>query len=251
MKGNALLERARASGRGGDGGSGRGQPAPTAGVVRQPGARPPGRAVIGGLLVAIAAVGAFVLATPDESPALEYVVADHAVAPGTRLQPSDLTTIAADLPPELARLAFTDASGLDGAVALGPLTRGQLVQRGAVAQAPLASFEVSLSLDADRALDGHLGPGERVAVLATYGSGPDAVTITIASDALVERVSQPTGLAVGTAELVTLGLGAELDVQAVVHAARSGELTLVRAESATNGLTYQAPTAVDLSEPGL
>ena len=115
------------------------------------------------------------------------------------------------------------------------------MQAGGVAAASPSPFEVSLALDGDRALDSRLASGEHVAVLATYGSGPDAETLTVASSALVERISKPTGLAVGTADIVTLGLPAEADVQAVVHAARAGELTLVRTDAATAGASYRPP----------
>jgi hypothetical protein len=236
---NALLERARAHG--GDRDATRSRR--VAGVVASRGRRPSGRALVGGLLVAIAAVGAFVLATPTPHAAIRYVVAAHSVEPGTRLTTADLTTVPVDLPPEQAALAFTEPSTLVGATSLGPLASGQLVQGPALARGPLSPFEVSLSVDSDRALDGHLESGEHVAVLATYGSGPDAVTLTVASTALVERLSKPTGLAVGTKDVVTLGLQAEADVDAVVHAARAGELTLVRTDSATLGLAYR-PTVV-------
>ncbi len=193
--------------------------------------------------MAIAAVGAFVLATPKPHAPTRYVVAAHSVEAGARLTAADLTTVPVDLPPEQAALAFTEPSTLAGATSLGPLASGQLVQAPALARGPLSPFEVSLSVDSDRALDGRLVSGEHVAVLATYGSGPDAVTLTVASTALVERLSKPAGLAVGTKDVVTLGLQAEADVDAVVHAARAGELTLVRTDSATLGLAYQ-PTVV-------
>ena len=238
---HALLERARAHG----GDPDESRPRQVAGVVASRGRRPSGRAVAGGLLVAIAAVGAFVIATPRPHAAVRYVVSAHSVEPGTRLTTADLTTVPVDLPPEQAALAFTEPSTLVGATSLGPLASGQLVQAPALADAPLSPFEVSLSIDADRALDGHLVSGEHVAVLATYGSGPDAVTLTVASTALVERLSRPTGLAVGTKDVVTLGLQAEADVDAVVHAARAGELTLVRTDSATPGFSYQPTLLAD------
>ena len=246
MKGtHALLERARATDRD-DGGS-----TAVAGTVGRRNAGVPGRAAIGGLLVALAAVGAFVLAMPKHATPPGYVVTTHEVAPGARLDGGDLTTVPIDLPPDVAAAAFTDASALAGTIALAPIGPGELVQAGAVGRSPLTPFEVSLSLDGDRALDGRLVAGERVAVMATYGTGPDAVTLTVASSALVERISKPTGLAAGTADVVTLGLPIEADMQAVVHAARAGELTLVRTESATSGLVYQPPIVADPLETGL
>jgi len=237
---NALLERARAGRSAHEDARAR----PTAGVVGTRSGRLPARAIVGGLLVAVAGVGAFVLAAPSDHSRAEYVVASRAIDPGERIEASDLTVAAIELPPELATHAFTDASALVGTVVLGPMTPGELIQAGAIANAALSPFEVAVSLDGDRALDGRLTPGEHVAVLATYGSGPDAETLTVASSALIERVSKPTGLAVGTADIVTLGLPAEADAQAVVHAARAGELTLVRTDAATPGASYQPPLVV-------
>ncbi|HTN81280.1 MAG TPA: SAF domain-containing protein [Acidimicrobiales bacterium] len=244
MKGtNALLERARAAERD-DASSGT-----TAGKVGGRRQGPPGRAVVGGLLIAVAAVGAFVIATPKGRPSSPYVVAAHAIDPGTALTADDLTTAQLDLSPELAGHAFTRPQDIVGSIARSPLEPGELVQRGAIGSSRAATFEVSLSLDGDRALDGRLAPGERVAVIATYGSGPDAVTLTVAPSALVERVSKPSGLAVGTAIVVTIGLDGEIDTQAVVHAARAGQLTLVRTDLATAGLAYQPPVTDRSVEP--
>jgi SAF domain len=242
MKGtNALLERARAQVTD----RGEGRSSAMAGTVGKRNAGVPGRAAIGGLLVALAAIGAYVLAMPNHAAPPAYVVVTHEVAPGSHLDDSDLATVPIDLPPDVAAASFTDPSALRGAIALAPIGPGELVQAGAVGRSPLTPFEMSLSLDGDRALDGRLVAGERVAVMATYGTGADAVTLTVASSALVERISKPTGLAIGTEDVVTLGLPIETDMQAVVHAARAGELTLVRTDSATSGAVYQPPIVAD------
>jgi hypothetical protein len=115
------------------------------------------------------------------------------------------------------------------------------LQSGAVGARALAPFEVAVSVEGDRSLDGQPRPGERVAVLATYGTGPDAATFTVVGEALVERVTRPSGLAVGTTDVVTVGLATETEAQAVVHAARAAELTFVRTEAAVAGSAYVAP----------
>ena len=142
----------------------------------------------------------------------------------------------------LSDAAFTAPDQLIDRVALVPLAAGELVQSGAVGDRALAPFEVAVSVDGDRALDGQLRSGERVAVLATYGSGPDAATFTVVGEALVERVTRPSGLAVGTTDVVTVGLATETEAQAVVHAARAAELTFVRTDAAEMGSAYLAPT---------
>jgi Flp pilus assembly protein CpaB len=199
--------------------------------------------VVGGLLVALAGLGAFVIATPDAGPRHHYVVAAHDIDPGTRIDSGDLELITADLPEAFSGGVFTAPAQLVDRVALAPLSAGELVQAGAVGARSLAPFEVAVAVDADRSLDGQLRPGERVAVLATYGTDSDSVTFTVVSEALVERVTRPSGLAVGTTDVVTVGLATEADAHAVVHAARTAELTFVRAESAVAGSVYVAPGA--------
>jgi hypothetical protein len=193
------------------------------------------------LLVALAGLGAFVIAMPVSGPQHRYVVAANAIEPGTRIRAGDLELVAADLPEGLSGAAFTTPDLLVDRVALAPLAAGELVQSGAVGPRSLAPFEVAVSVEGDRSLDGQLRPGERVAVLATYGTGPDAATFTVVGEALVERVTRPSGLAVGTTDVVTVGLATETEAQAVVHAARAAELTFVRTEAAVAGSAYVAP----------
>ena len=218
-----------------------GRDARPAGVVRRRSRHLTGRALVGGLLIAVAGLGAFVLASPDAEPDQRYVVAAHAIEPGARIGAGDLELLAADLPDVLAGGAFTTPDQLIDRVALAPLATGELVQSGAVGVRSKAPFEVAVSVEGDRSLDGQLRPGEQVAVLATYGTGRDAATFTVVGEALVERVTRPSGLAVGTTDVVTVGLATETEAQAVVHAARAAELTFVRAEAAVTGSAYVAP----------
>jgi SAF domain len=235
--GHALLERGRGDAATPDDA----RSSSTAGVVGRRSRRLTGRAAVGGLLVALAGLGAFVIAMPDSGPAHRYVIAAHAIEPGTRIGEGDLELVAADLPEALSGAAFTAPDQLNDRVALAPIAAGELVQSGAVGARALAPFEVAVSVEGDRSLDGQLRPGERVAVLATYGSGPDAATFTVVGEALVERITRPSGLAVGTTDVVTVGLATETEAQAVVHAARAAELTFVRTEAAVAGSAYVAP----------
>ncbi len=76
--GHALLERGR-----GDAATPEdGRDARPAGVVRRRSRHLTGRALVGGLLIAVAGLGAFVLASPDAEPDQRYVVAAHAIEPG-------------------------------------------------------------------------------------------------------------------------------------------------------------------------
>ena len=121
----------------------------------------------------------------------------------------------------------------------------QRAQAGGVAAASSSPFEVLLVFDGDRALDTLVCVRRaRGGRSPRTGAAPTAETLTVAYTALVERISKPTGLAVGTADVVTLGLQAEADAEAVVHARVVPESHLVRTDAATAGASYRPPLSV-------
>lgn len=199
-------------------------------------AGPNGRALLGALLVTVAAVGAFALARSGSAPpTTRYAVAVRAVAPGERLAAGDLELRAMELPEGVRRLSFTDPARLVGAVALGPLAADQLVQSPTVALDADARtaigprHEVTFPVARDRA-PAALRRGERVAVLATFGTGSDARTVVSVPDAVVlafEAEGEGIG-ARGTARL-TLGLPDAGLVLDAVHATQVAEVSVVRA----------------------
>src|SRR5947209_18990130 len=74
---------------------------------------PSGRAVTGGFLVAIAALGTFsAYRSTAAGPTHRYLVAARDIAAGTTVQPSDLATTTVDLPDDLARRAFTQPAAV-------------------------------------------------------------------------------------------------------------------------------------------
>ncbi len=86
---------------------------------------PGGRAVVGGFLVALAAVGTFAaytgaVADDDE----QYVVASQDLPLGHRLTEGDLARLPMELPPLLGARAYRNPSALVGAVVIAPLGRG-------------------------------------------------------------------------------------------------------------------------------
>ncbi|MBK9181094.1 MAG: hypothetical protein IPM45_16315 [Acidimicrobiales bacterium] len=198
--------------------------------------RPSGRAVLGGLLVAVSAVGIFLAAGGRGTPGQPYVVAARSLPPGTLLRASDLVTARLDLPRGFDGRVFADTAALEGAVTVAPLAAGDLVQASSVvAGAAPGSYELSLALDGDRAVDGRLAPGDRVAVVATYGTGDGAYSLTVVERALVVGVDSLDGSLGGAGSTVTLALPAAADGVAVAHAARAGEVTLLRATAAPAG----------------
>ena len=96
---------------------------------------PGGRAVVGGLLVTLAAVGVFVSwAAAGEDVTRPVVVAAADIRPGEVIGADDVEVRSLELPAALADGAYADPQPLVGAVAVAPLAEGELVQRSAVAE---------------------------------------------------------------------------------------------------------------------
>jgi Flp pilus assembly protein CpaB len=205
---------------------------PAGTVVRRRVGLPSGRAVAGGLLVTLAALG-IVAAYADarRPPSATWVVAARDLAPGTRLAAADLTVVRADLPPEVARNAFADPAPLTGAVLAGRVPRGGLLDAADLAPDDGAGPQhVSFAVEAARAVGGALRPGDRVDVVATWaGEGGGAWTEVVAAGVPVTDVggsgTSPVG---GRTVVVTLAPASQRDLLAIVHAVRAGNATLVR-----------------------
>jgi Flp pilus assembly protein CpaB len=201
--------------------------------------------------VVAAAVGAFAVTNDDgETPLPLRAVAGRSIAPGERLTAADVRLAPAALPAHETAL-FDGVDALEGATALAPLDEGDLVQRSAVRD-PMTpggrdAHEVAVRLGTAQALAGRLRPGERVDVLATFGTGADAETGRVAQAAVVLGVDPVEGLGGGSGELVvTLAVpfgGSALDV---THAAVAGTLTLVRAPEGTGDEASPEP---DIARP--
>lgn len=238
---------------GGDGGGGNSR------TLHRRRALPGGRAVTGGFLVALAAVGIFAAytdATADRRQS--YVVARHDFALGHRLSRSDLSFLPMDLPAPLRARSFRDPSELVGAVVVGPVSEGELVEASDVVARSGTGVgrELSFAIESARAVDGRLQPGEFVDVLASYGTGSDAYTVAVMRGARIVARSQPRrALGEGTDEVVTLSVPNRADSLAVAHAVSAGSVTLVRSvepptpAEAADRATYRAPGAGPAAPP--
>lgn len=192
-----------------------------------------GRAALGGLLVTLAALGTYVAATTDgDAGTVGAVVASRDLPPGTRLAAADLALSEVRLGPATARRVYADPHLVVGAVTLAPIAAGELVQAGAVSRDGDGSRHVSFAIEAARALAGRLGAGDRVDVLATFGSGPEAETAVVAARALVVAVDEGGGALGGAGLVVTVAVPSDEAARAVAHAASAASLTLVRATGA-------------------
>jgi Flp pilus assembly protein CpaB len=190
---------------------------------------PTSRALVGGLLVALAGVGTLVAwQRAAGSPEHEYAVASRPILPGETLSAEDVRLVPIDLPAGVAGAAFTDAGSVAERVALGPIGEGELVQLSELSDPGVAEAvaEVSLALDRDRAVDGRLRSGDVVDVFATYDDRTEAVVERVR----VVGVSDAGGASFtsGAQVTVTLALTDASRRAPVIHAARAGEVTLVR-----------------------
>ena len=200
---------------------------------------PGGRAVVGGFLVAVSAVGVFFAYTGATTEDKEhFVVARQDLPIGHRLAERDLVRLPMDLPSLLQARSYRSPSRLIGAVVIGPLSRGELVQASDVLSRPDGSGdrEISFPIESARAVDGRLRPGEFVDVLASYGSGNDGYTAVVVGGARVIHRSQARGsLGDGADEVITLSIPNRGDTLAVAHAGNAGSVTLVRAAAPSDG----------------
>ncbi|MGI8685749.1 MAG: SAF domain-containing protein [Acidimicrobiales bacterium] len=200
--------------------------------LRRHRALPGGRAVVGGFLVALAAVGVFAGYTSATADTREpYLVARQDLALGHRITKDDLGTLPMDLPALLRSKVYRDPSQLVGAMVIGPVTKGELVQSSSVQTGDVgdADRQISISIDSARAMNGQLRRGEFVDVVATYGIGTDGYTTAVVRGARVADRSETRGaLSDGGNEVITLALPEQADTLAVAHAANTGSIMLVR-----------------------
>lgn len=211
------------------------------GASRSPGRRlrasaglPSGRAALGGLLIALSALGVVAAwrgATDDDH--TEVLIVNAEIAPGERIEASDLAWARMDLAdPTLAR-AVVDPDDTIGAVALVALRPGDLLTPSVLAEADRSAAmpgrSMGLSLPLEQALGGRLSPGDRVDVVALAGSGRDAEVLV--RDAIVADVSEPSRGGIGSSGslMVLLNVATENDALAIVDADSTGGVTLVRA----------------------
>ena len=196
--------------------------------------------MVGALLVAAAAVVTFAgYLDATAAPTRRYVVATAAIEPGTRLASmaevsERFGTIALDLADEVAArvVPASEVEALVGQVVVAPLqpgdllTQTQLVDDGGADGAQTLSF----SLPRTAAVGGALRPGERVDVLATFGSGDGAYTAFVVRGAPLLGVAASDGGPLGgSSELtLTVAVSALRDVQALGHAVNTGEVFVTR-----------------------
>jgi hypothetical protein len=196
-------------------------------------ALPAGRAVVGGFLVAVAAVVVFAASLAGSSrPGQSWVVTARPLAAGTILGPGDVTSSSMRLSRPAALLAYRQVALVEGRTLAVALPAGALVQNPVLVpsgQRP-AMRPVSVAVD-PVSLTG-LTPGQPVDVLATQGTGSGTAVAVVVRGATLMAATQPGSgaLNAGGPGQVTVGVATLAEVEAVVQAAHAGTITLVAAE---------------------
>ncbi len=227
-----------------------GSAAPRPRPLRRRRSLPNGRAVVGGFLVAVAAVGVFAAYVSATAPPVTgYAVAARDLAPGDRIDATAFMLVPIDLPDAQRARAYDEVVPLLDTTVVEPLVAGELVQEGAVVptRADAGVRTVSFAVEASRAVAGRLQAGERVDVLATFGSGSDACTYVVAADVALVSVGQASDSLVAEGAItVSVALSSADDELAVAHAAGAGTVTLARTTGASTGAPperFCTPTA--------
>jgi Flp pilus assembly protein CpaB len=185
--------------------------------------------VVGGFLVAAALVGLFAAyARVEAGPSQSYVVARHPLAAGTRLHASDLGLEPMNLPAGVRARAFGRIAELLGTTLLSPLEKGELIQASSVAATPPGGAARVVSFPVDRGRLGRLKQGERVDVVATYGTGTDAYTAVVLREALVTEIDRAgSSLGDSGSTVLTVAVDDPADELAMAHALQLAKLTVV------------------------
>jgi hypothetical protein len=211
------------------------------------------RSVVGGFLVAAAAVIVFELAVADVSHrGAPFVVAARDLPAGTVIGPGDTTTESVSLPAGTRSVAFQQEAALVGRTLAVAAVPGELIESSMLEPSSGVQLRpVSVAVDPD-SLAG-LVTGASVDVLATpsssgqadsgsagsgsagsgsAGSGSPAVAVIVRGAELLAVSRGGSGLLPGSTSpaVATLGVTGLAEAEAVVQAAHTGSVTLIQAE---------------------
>ena len=188
---------------------------------------PGGRAVLGGVLMAVAVVGVFTAYTKAGQDSSDpIVVAARAIRVGEVLEAADLRRADGELPGDAT--AFGEVDALIGRVALGPIDEGEIVQAGSVTAdtATPGVHEIAVALPRRQIAVGRLKAGERVDVFVTYD---DRTTSVVRGAEVVQIELEDSGSLTSDREIsLVIAVPSGDAVAAVVHALRTGDVTVVR-----------------------
>jgi Flp pilus assembly protein CpaB len=190
---------------------------------------PGGRAVLGGVLMAVAVVGVFVAyQQAGRSPTDPIVVSARSIHAGEVLTSDDLRMVDGELPDGVDGRAFASVDAVAGRVALGPIGEGEIVQAASVTDDATApnQHEIALTLPRPQVAVGRLKEGERIDVFVTY----DERTASVVRGAEVVMISADDDASLTSERDISLVIAVPSGdaVAALVHALRTGDVTVVR-----------------------
>jgi hypothetical protein len=178
--------------------------------------------VVGGFLVAVAAVVVFaVVLTGSSSPGQPWLVATHPLAAGAVIGPGSTASI-----------AFHQPGTVEGRTLAVGLQAGELLQGPMLVPSSRTPALRPVSIAVNPVSLANLTSGQLVDVLATQGSGSAATVAVVARGAtLIDLVTSGSALlASGGAGQVTIGVQSLAEAEAVVQASQAGTVSLVAAE---------------------
>ena len=198
-----------------------------AGVLGVRSALPRGRAVLGGLLVALSAVGLMMAhGAATRTDRRTWLVATADIAQGEEIEAAALGLAPMELADATARRAYGNGDDVVGRVATSAIHAGDLIQRGHVSRDEPDSGprrRLTVAMSGARALGGDLRPGDRVEVVAANAEGSSVI-----ARAMVSAVTAPrSGLGAGDELSVTLVVDDEATAGTVLAASARDEVALI------------------------
>ena len=199
---------------------------------------PSGRAFAGALLITIAAIGSFAIATSgNDGPTTSYLVVSRNLRAGEALTANDVIFEPMTLSAELATRVVNSIDGIDGAVTVRDLAAGSLLElsdvigSSAVDGEPIGEVhELTFGVPLERS-PASLKAGDRVTILATFG----ATTVLAVEDVPVLSIdTQPEQIASSGRGILTLAVDDPVDVMDIAHLTQVADITIVRSTRALN-----------------
>ena len=197
-------------------------------------ALPSGRALVGALLVTIAAIGAFVVATSgDDGPTTSYLVTTRSLQAGDVITSADVRFEAMTLSDDLAGRALNSTDGLDGATVLRDFRVGELIDvadviAGAAGTDESDVHEITIGVPLDRT-PASLVVGDRVTILAT---ADDTTRVAVEDARVLEVDRRPDQIGSSGRGVLTLAIDDPAVVLDVAHLTQTTDITVVRSTRA-------------------
>ena len=221
---------------------------PALSVISPKRSLPGSRAIVGGLLVAVAFVGTYAAATGlTGSDTRSVLVVTRDLPTGARIEASDVRVVQTELGSAVAGGTIASPGVAIGTTLTGPVKSGEILQAGSLtAKAGSATQpEMSFSIPSSRALGNTLSSGETVDVLVSDKGGSNTPARVVVSNVTILKSSAAGNSALGASGDVTITVAVDnrADAAALAGAIDTGQVTLVR----TTGLV-EATTTVGAAD---